>query len=141
MKRLILVTSLCLGSAAFSAPLSPLEQGALTLLKKMPSSDYGTRKLCVFLGKMVVGTYSPGHWSLGLMISRGTTDNFPTSFSKFNGTPANAIQLDSPSGPEDWGRFKKIDHDSTGADFYIANGSVDGRPADLCVFESKAVLE
>ena len=127
--------------ANVSSLASPAEKAALALLKKMPSSEYGTRQLCVYLGRYAVGTYPAGHWSQGTIVARGTVQAFPTQQSKLTENQKAPLQLAYPNGPTDWGRFKKIAQEANQTKFYVTQGTVDGRPADICVFEHKMVLE
>ena len=143
MKFSILLFSFCLAAGSLAGAAEPTanayDKQALQLLKKMPASNYGARRLCIYLGKYAVGVYSGGHWSISLL-ARGTTEKFPLQTEKLTGTTKVPFEVEYPNGPNDWNRFNLLE--SAGSvKFYASKGKVDGRPADACVFENRPTLE
>ncbi len=112
-------------------------QLALSLMKKLADSDYGTRSLCIF-GNDVVGLTAAPHWSKMPMVGVGTVDNFPARTVQYTGE--GPYQLDGPSGPDDWDRFTILEQIPNG-EIRLSTATRQGVRADICVFESKVVME
>lgn len=116
--------------AAFAAPQSA--SVAIALMERLNESDYGTRSVCL-IGKNVVGMVPGSHWSIPSSVATGTLTDFPKSI----------VQLPSlqvPGPLKFTGNFKLL-RDVNGVQYYSATGTVSGLSADICVYESKAVLE
>ncbi|HEX4926292.1 MAG TPA: hypothetical protein VFV50_19515 [Bdellovibrionales bacterium] len=145
MKRLL--TAFAFGLIAVShagasvAPrLTAKENVALGLLQKIKETGYGTRSLCIYMKQYAVGIQAVEHWSQDhIVVVRGTLDRFPTQFTKVKNN-VRPFVLDMPNGPDDWDRFKVLEQVGS-TRVYATTGTVDGRPADICVFESKPVPE
>lgn len=145
MKRTVAAIALGLivvsqAGADVAPRLTAKENVALQLFDKIKETGYGARSMCIYLKQYVVGVRALEHWSQRhLTVVRGTLERFPTQFMNVRGNVLPYI-LDLPTGPEDWANFKLLEQRGS-TRIYATTGTVDGRPADICVFESKPLLE
>lgn len=106
-----------------------LEEKALELIQKVPSSSYDNRVLCI-QGQKVTAVVPMTHWAKN---DRKTATGDLYEFPKKITSGEAAIEI---SGSEQTLLSGSVDNG-----FYLVSGSVNGKPADICLQEVKPLLE
>ena len=138
ISSLALVLCLLVANSSFAQSASDQNKLALQLIKKMPASGYINRQLCIRDG-LVYGTYGIQSWAVS-GLSVGTLSDFPKSSTQITAKMKVPFSIEYPKGPQDWGRFQLLEGKQENG-FFRSSGVVGSKPADICVFESKPVLE
>ena len=107
-----------------------LNKKALELIKLLPESGYDTRTLCIF-GDKVVGQIPMTHWSAkNRKTAVGTVNKFPAKI--LNKEPK--IEIYNPN------KGLQLEGNEY-AGFFAYRGGIGNTASDVCVAESKPVLE
>lgn len=137
-KLALLVLSSLVSSSAF-ASTTALENQALSMIERLEESGYGTRSVCIF-GTEVYGLQPGSHWSKPSAVVYGTIQEFPKLLNILTPKSSQPYSMDYPSGPADWSRFKIVKQVGM-TEFLVTTGTRGNQRADICIFESKPVLE
>jgi hypothetical protein len=114
-------------SSVFAADLTTT---ALTLLNSIEESEYCNRAVCI-KGNDVVGIVPCRHWSLPNSIAKGTLKAFPVT----------VTEMTERKSPIAYTGKAKLVKTVGGTEFFERAGTIDSVKADVCVYESKVLLE
>lgn len=128
MKQLFLIASLVVSATPAFAQSIELTTKAIELIQKIDSSGYDNRVLCI-VDNNVTAIVPMTHWSRNdRKVAVGTVDNFPTSVMLGN----SGIVIEGVSDVVQGEGMNGL---------HVAQGTVNGKAADICIVEQKPVLE